>query len=147
MTQFLQRLLLGLPLAIALIVISGCKTVDIQPEPAGPEITRIAFGSCMKQDKAQPIWTTIGKREPDLFLMIGDNVYGDTEDMDKLREKYNMLGANPEFADFREKVPVLATWDDHDYGKNDAGSEYPKKEESKKVMLEFFEEQVTHLIF
>ena len=33
---------------------------------------------------------------------------------------------------------VLATWDDHDYGENDAGSEYPLKETSKQIFLDFF---------
>jgi alkaline phosphatase D len=33
---------------------------------------------------------------------------------------------------------VLATWDDHDYGANDAGAEYPKKRESQQVFLDFF---------
>ncbi len=34
---------------------------------------------------------------------------------------------------------ILATWDDHDYGENDAGSEYPHKETSKLIVLNFFE--------
>src|SRR5262249_22644216 len=34
--------------------------------------------------------------------------------------------------------PVLATWDDHDYGADDVGAEYPKKDESQQVFLDFF---------
>jgi hypothetical protein len=37
----------------------------------------------------------------------------------------------------------IATWDDHDYGVNDGGKEYPKKEESKKIFLDFFKEPDT----
>jgi alkaline phosphatase D len=35
-------------------------------------------------------------------------------------------------------VPVLAVWDDHDYGANDAGAEYPMKAESQRMFLDFF---------
>ncbi|MCG6867158.1 MAG: hypothetical protein LJE91_00065 [Gammaproteobacteria bacterium] len=34
--------------------------------------------------------------------------------------------------------PVLATWDDHDYGENDAGAEYPMKQQSERIFLDFF---------
>jgi alkaline phosphatase D len=37
-------------------------------------------------------------------------------------------------------VPIIATWDDHDYGWNDAGRHYPFKEESKEIFLDFFGE-------
>jgi alkaline phosphatase D len=37
-------------------------------------------------------------------------------------------------------VPVLAVWDDHDYGVNDAGADYPKRAESQQVFLDFFGE-------
>ena len=34
---------------------------------------------------------------------------------------------------------MLATWDDHDYGANDAGKEFPLKRESQQAFLDFFE--------
>jgi alkaline phosphatase D len=36
-------------------------------------------------------------------------------------------------------MPVVGVWDDHDYGKNDAGKEYPYKEESQQLFLDFFD--------
>lgn len=104
------------------------------------EITRLAFGSCARQDEPQPIWNEIAKKNPDLFVFLGDNVYGDTEDMEELAKKYDQLGVIPEFADFRSKTPIIATWDDHDYGYNDAGCEHPRKFESKGLFLNFFGE-------
>ncbi|MFN3229321.1 MAG: hypothetical protein ACK41P_05650, partial [Asticcacaulis sp.] len=44
-------------------------------------LTRIAFGSCAKQSKDQPIWDAIAAQKPDLMLMLGDNVYLDTRDV------------------------------------------------------------------
>jgi alkaline phosphatase D len=103
-------------------------------------LERIALGSCARQTLPQPIWTAIAATRPQLFLFLGDNVYADTVDMVEMRRDYEMLAAVPEFAAFRERVPILAMWDDHDYGANDAGAEYPKKVESKALLLDFFDE-------
>ena len=55
-----------------------------------------------------------------------------------MRTKYAKLAAMPGFQKLREACPILATWDDHDFGANDAGSDYPKKDESQKIFLDFF---------
>lgn len=101
---------------------------------------RIAFGSCVKESQPQPIWAAISATRPDVFIFTGDNVYADTEDVAVMRAKYAKLAADPGFAALRSACPLLATWDDHDYGKNDAGAEYPMKRESQQVMLDFFGE-------
>ena len=43
----------------------------------------------------------------------------------------------------KNNTSILATWDDHDYGWNDAGKYYEYKEESKEIFLDFFEEPIT----
>lgn len=108
------------------------------PPAAAP--SRIAFGSCAREENPQPIWDIIVESRPDLFILLGDNIYGDTEDMDLLRVKYAKLAAHPGFERLRAVCPVIATWDDHDYGVNDGGMEYPKRVESQKVFLDFFGE-------
>jgi alkaline phosphatase D len=101
-------------------------------------ISRIGFGSCAKQNRPQPIWDAVVESNPQLFLMIGDNIYGDTEDMDVLWKKYQMLDAQPGFRKLRATCPLLGTWDDHDYGVNDGGVGYPRKRESQQLFLDFF---------
>jgi alkaline phosphatase D len=119
----------------------GCNRVGNTPPPDPHKtIKRIAFGSCARQDLAQPIWNAISNAEPDIFVFLGDNIYADTEDMSVMAEKYRLLANRPEFARFRSRVPILATWDDHDFGINDGGTEYPRKEESKKLLLDFLGE-------
>lgn len=49
-----------------------------------------------------------------------------------------MLGAKPEFKKLWNSCRVIATWDDHDYGRNDAGRHYPFKVESKEIFLDFW---------
>lgn len=109
-------------------------------------LTRIAFGSCADEELPQPIWQAIAAADPDLFLFIGDNIYADwldgkpveTVTPEILAQAYARLGANPDYSAFRQDVPILATWDDHDYGKNDAGVEFARKVESKQLMMDFF---------
>ena len=103
-------------------------------------IERIAFGSCGHQIGEQFIWNSVIAMDPELWIWLGDNIYGDTKDMEVLRRKYQQLGDNYNYGLLKEKCPIIATWDDHDYGINDGGKEYPKRAESQKVFLEFFEE-------
>ncbi|MBC8067670.1 MAG: alkaline phosphatase family protein [Deltaproteobacteria bacterium] len=103
-------------------------------------LTRIAFGSCCDQRRSQPIWRTINARNPELFLFIGDNVYADAEHESRLQAAYDELGGSDGFNALRRNTPVMAVWDDHDFGRNDAGSEYPLREASQRIMLDFFGE-------
>ncbi len=110
-------------------------------------ISRIAFGSSAKQWKPQPIWNAIAAAKPDLFLFLGDAIYGDWDGTnvfiptpETLTRDWDSLAANPEFRRFRSTVPVMGTWDNHDYGKHDGGAEYKLKEQSKKLFLDFLGE-------
>lgn len=101
---------------------------------------KILFGSCSNQDKAMPILNAINNEEADLFIFLGDNIYGDTKDMQAMAEKYQRLGNNHGIKTLRENTPTIAIWDDHDFGENDAGVEYSQKENSRKLMLDFWKE-------
>lgn len=103
-------------------------------------VQKLAFGSCMHQDKPLLALPLVVAEKPDIFLFLGDNIYGDTRDMKVLAAKYSKLCARPEFAELMKTCPLLATWDDHDYGENDAGREYPLKESSKQLFMEFWGE-------
>ena len=123
-------------LSIALITVTLLPWSVVRAEEQPLE--RIAFGSCAKQDKPQPIWDAVIETRPQRFLFIGDNIYGDSQDMEVLRAKYALLGAQPGYQKLLQTCPVLATWDDHDYGVNDGGADYPKRRESQQVFLDFF---------
>ena len=111
------------------------------PHPAlGRTLTRIGFGSCSKESKPQPIWDAILAKPFDLFMFLGDNIYGDTRDMAVLSEKYARFGKEPGFVQLRKTTPVVAIWDDHDFGENDAGGDYPFKEESRQRFFDFWGE-------
>lgn len=104
---------------------------------ADQTLTRIAVGSCSEETRDLPIFAAILAARPDLFLYLGDNVYGDARAGDmqlpELREAYGALNLNAHFAAFNMAVPMLAVWDDHDYGLNDAGADFPARELSERL--------------
>lgn len=127
-------------LLILSLLISACAG-KLTPEGSKPtERYTIGFGSCGKQTKEQPILNVVVENSPDVFIYLGDNIYGDTRDMEELQQKYDQLAAKPEFQNLKNTTPLLATWDDHDFGENDAGRHYPFKEASKEIFLNFWNE-------
>ncbi|MDF1853621.1 MAG: alkaline phosphatase D family protein [Verrucomicrobiales bacterium] len=115
-----------------------CALTMTQAALGEEPLTRIHFGSCVKQTQPMPIFETILEDRPEVFLMIGDNIYADTADMEVMRAKYAQLNADPGFSLLRATCPILATWDDHDFGLNDAGGDYAKKRESQKIFSDFW---------
>jgi len=108
-------------------------------EMADPTIHRIAFGSCLRNPAGAQYLDKIVDYKPDLFVWLGDNIYVDTNDQpQRFGELYGQLGANPHFQKLRATCPQLAIWDDHDYGQDNVGKDYPLKEESKKAFCEFW---------
>ncbi|MBA63181.1 MAG: hypothetical protein CMJ76_12555 [Planctomycetaceae bacterium] len=103
-------------------------------------ITRIGFGSCIKQQNPAPLFTNILDYQPELFLFMGDNIYGDSDDMAVLKAKYQVLGEKPRFQKLIEKSVVLATWDDHDYGMNDGGAGFVQRVASQQVFADFWKD-------
>ena len=100
------------------------------------EILTLGFGSCLHQDRSMAILKTIEKKELDLFMFIGDNVYGDQKDgeLDKLIRTYKQQYNNLE--NFLKNVSTEFIWDDHDFGLNDGGSNYRHKDRAKELFLE-----------
>jgi alkaline phosphatase D len=106
----------------------------------GEPLTRIAAGSCNRQDLPQPVWDSILKFQPQLWVWLGDNIYGDTDDMVVLAERWAEQKKNPGYSRLRDACSVEGIWDDHDYGRNDAGADYEWKKESKRLILDFLDE-------
>jgi alkaline phosphatase D len=121
---FLMAAVLGFSVSVAG---AGQKPVNI-----------VAFGSCANQNKPQAIWSSIQAAKPDLFLWLGDNIYANTEDPAVFDEKYAMLATQPGYAAFRPTATIMATWDDHDYGVNDGGAEYPMRQMAAEKFKKFF---------
>lgn len=119
------------------------KAPPSPPLSADTVITRFAFGSCVNENRDMKFWDVIAGQKPQAFLLIGDNVYGDTRstngaDIPTLAASYKMLNSRAEFDRFRRSIPMMTTWDDHDYGANDSGGSFAFKEWSEKAYETFW---------
>ena len=99
----------------------------------------LGFGSCITEKRDQPIWSAIEKEGVNEFFFMGDNVYGDSEDglLQDMKASYEKQ--KEIFPEWLFKKKLNAIWDDHDYGKNDGGTEYPLKNEAQKLFLDFWD--------
>lgn len=103
-------------------------------------LKRIAFLSCIGQEKPAPALRGLLRRQPDLSIFMGDNVYGDIRG-DEVAALAKAYGAQAQQADvnaLRAAAPVLAVWDDHDYGRNDAGAEFEHKTLARELFAAFW---------
>ncbi len=106
-------------------------------------LTRIAFGSCNHQSRSQHMWAQIAAQNPQLFLFIGDNNYGDQgwngdATLGALRAAYEVQASTPELTDFRANIPMMVTWDDHDFGFNDGGANFAFRGWSETIFETFW---------
>ncbi|GIV38083.1 MAG: hypothetical protein KatS3mg032_2462 [Cyclobacteriaceae bacterium] len=121
-----------------LLILTVWGTATAQP------LARIAFGSCSRQSSEEQLWEEVVKLKPSLWIWGGDNIYGDTHDMGVLKKKYEEQKNRPSYQKLLQTCPVTGTWDDHDYGINDGGKFYPRKEESKALALDFLGVPASH---
>lgn len=117
--------------------------------PAGDRVlTRILVASCFDEEKEDSAaMRAVAEETADLFLMIGDNVYGDRDgpaymnnqaELDELRQSFSDLAVRADFRLVREKFPMMVAWDDHDYGANDAGREFPFRRLAERIHERFW---------
>ncbi len=118
------------------------------PETGHAGRQRIVFGSCVGQTvaAAAPVWAELAERRAmstgegafDLLLMLGDNHYGNTTEIEKLRVYYTAHRLSAGWRDLSARSPVYAIWDDHDYGPNNSDGTEAGKADSLKTFQEFW---------
>lgn len=106
-------------------------------------ITRIAFGSCSEETNPNQLWNDIVKTKPQLWIWLGDIVYADSkvngQPKGSLKSLYEKQKSFKGYQELLNSCPVIGTWDDHDYGINDGGKFYSRKQESKEALLHFLD--------
>ena len=111
------------------------------------EKTTIAFGSCSHEFDSAQMWDHVITHKPAAWVWLGDNIYGDTRDMELMRKKYQQQKTRASYQQLLASTKVFGTWDDHDFGINDGGKEFDKKDESKMLMLEFLDVPKSHEVW
>lgn len=123
-----------------LVLFMGCKRKEgkqpLKKEKEQPDFV-VAFGSCNMPQEPNPFWDDVLAENPDVWIWGGDIVYADTDDVDRIKAIYAMQDTVQGYARLKVEVPIIGTWDDHDFGINDGGSGFAIKKESQQVFLDF----------
>jgi alkaline phosphatase D len=61
-------------------------------------------------------------------------------DLEYIKSRFLMTENDPVYAKFAKETPVIGVWDDHDYGCNNAGKAFSKKNEIREMFLDFVKE-------
>lgn len=125
------------PLLFCLISVLYLSSCGPKPVESSPDKFVIAFGSCNKHNVENVFWDDILAHGPDVFIWGGDIIYADTDNIDQMSNMYAAQNAVSGYNTLKKKVPVIGTWDDHDYGLNDGGVEFSAKKESQQAFLDF----------
>jgi len=121
-----NALILSLLLPLALV---NAGTADVVHSDLS--LKSVAFGSCNKPSKPQPLWSSIESLAPDVFVWTGDAFYTNGSELEDLHEAIELQNSRVEYTHFltHAKLPVIGTIDDHDFGVNDGGKETLKRNE------------------
>ncbi|SFB78636.1 alkaline phosphatase D [Flagellimonas taeanensis] len=127
-------------LLVLMVLFMGCKRKEekqpLEKEKERPDFV-VAFGSCNMPQEPNPFWDDVVAENPDVWIWGGDIVYADTDDVDRIRTIYAMQDTVQGYARLKAEVPIIGTWDDHDFGLNDGGYGFAVKKESQQVFLDF----------
>jgi len=107
--------------------------------PTDVSAYKYGLGSCLDQRFEQEIWSSIKNEHIDGFIFLGDNVYGDTPSgkLTKMKKAYAIQKTKlPKW--LMNDKEILSIWDDHDFGLNDGGGDYPLKRDAEKMFLNFW---------
>jgi len=118
------------------------------PEPYQPGRFSFVFSACFR-DKYTPhnVFDYISTLSPTFVALLGDQIYADLDGDINIGPPYSVLPAlrskyarnfDEHFRTMSSHVPVVAIWDDHDYGRDNSDSTYPYKEEAKRVFKESY---------
>lgn len=73
--------------------------------------------------------------DPDGIVLLGDTPYIDSVDLAVQRNRYNQFLGIGDFQRLVNHRSLYATWDDHDFGRNDTDGNLPGKEFSRQAFV------------
>lgn len=97
----------------------------------------IAFGSCNDVKNPNLLWDDIVAKKPDVWIWLGDNIYGNEKDLTVFTKNYAKLLEDSGYQRLKHMTQIEGIWDDGDYGPNNGGSNYIYKDSTKNMLLQF----------
>lgn len=126
--------------ALKALGLAMCTPVLSQFASAADDEWVLGFGSCMSQRRSQRFWQAILSRRYHQWAFLGDNVYPEQDTLESLIEAYAELAKEPALKQLIAQSPVAATWDDHDFGADNADSSLSFKKESLELFKNFWKQ-------
>eukprot|EP01033_Poteriospumella_lacustris_P000244 gene244-163_t len=119
---------------------------------------RIAFGSCFNPNRGDDIWDLIAQFAPNQLLLLGDQIYADFHPKtgfwqkstpEIIRKEYEKFFKLPGWKSLAEKLSHgwISTYDDHDYGNNNADKTWKYRKEAMDAFREFNKDHFTPVPF
>ena len=106
------------------------------PAPEAKARVRLALGSCATLED-DPTWDGIAAAKPDALVLLGDTPYIDTTDLDDARELHRAFLAVPDLAELLRQTALWTTWDDHDFGADNADGTLDGKAQTRRAYTEY----------
>ncbi|MCP4097319.1 MAG: alkaline phosphatase family protein, partial [Planctomycetaceae bacterium] len=108
------------------------------PEQRLGQVVTAGFVSCVN-DTTDPVWQEMAKHGLNLLCLGGDTPYADTGNLADLRKKHRHLLQRPNLASLGKSVSVVGTWDDHDFGLNNANGKRDSalKGNTRRALMEY----------
>jgi alkaline phosphatase D len=124
--------------------LDGFPTPPQSPALPAGAISKIVLASCMNEEfnRDQVVLEKMAAQKADLAILMGDNVYGsgtpEDAQLSDLRAAYWQQARRREFGALVSSTPTIAIWDDHDYGKNDAGADHTARALAQGMFQKFW---------
>ena len=118
---------------------------------ADPNNILLTFGSCncFFGDEPNDIFYRAEELNPDVWVWLGDVAYLDLRGYppffgfngeQEIKRRLSHAKNQPPYAHLRKNTTVVGVWDDHDYGRNNAGKTFPHKVLMQQLWLDFVDE-------
>jgi alkaline phosphatase D len=120
------------------ILIHGEDCFFETPSKEESTVVRLTFGSCAREDEgSSAVWRRMRDVDPHAVVLLGDTPYIDSTELDVQRRRHREFAAVPDFRRLVRNRSLYATWDDHDFGRNDTNGILPGKENSRRAFVEY----------
>ncbi|MDB4809929.1 alkaline phosphatase, partial [bacterium] len=95
---------------------SAHQFTTASPKRTGNRVV-VSFVSCVDVEPTK-IWNEMQRLNVDAVCLMGDTPYIDSSELETARSKHRQFLQMPDLARLGQTTPVIGTWDDHDFGKN-----------------------------
>jgi phosphodiesterase/alkaline phosphatase D-like protein len=119
----------------------------LDPQLAQPRIALLSCSNYRNLENQTAMWRQIPAARADLIFFVGDIVYANSKWNSVVRTAEEPATAVSRYLETWEKldlyalnplVPVMATWDDHDYGMNNGDASHPYRQNMWNIFRSFY---------